>query len=120
MLDKKSAEGRPENAAGWVEPLLARYGVQLYLAGHDHDLEHIQVPGAATHHIVSGAGSQTRPLAGTADACFQHGSQGAGLIAQDPLSKTLALPKPADLFGRRVDGRTWAGMQIRTAMRWLE
>jgi tartrate-resistant acid phosphatase type 5 len=60
----------------WVEPLLERYGVQLYLAGHDHDLELIREPGRATHHIVSGAGSATRPLAGTADALFQHGAQG--------------------------------------------
>lgn len=61
----------------WVEPLLAKYGVQLYLAGHDHDLEHIKVPGEVTHHIVSGAGSQVRPeFSGTRDALFQQGAQG--------------------------------------------
>lgn len=59
-----------------MEPLLEKYGVQLYLAGHDHDLEHIWQPGRRTHHVVSGAGSQTRPLGGSADALFQHDRQG--------------------------------------------
>lgn len=64
--------------AGWVEPLLAKYGVQLYLAGHDHDLEHIKVPREVTHHIVSGTGSQVRPeFSGTRDALFQQGAQGS-------------------------------------------
>ena len=60
-----------------MEPLLHRYGVQAYLAGHDHDLEHIHAPGQATHHIVSGAGSQVRPeFAGARDSRFQAGAQG--------------------------------------------
>lgn len=71
----------PPVAAGWVEPLLQKYGVQLYLAGHDHDLEHIHVPGQLTHHIVSGAGSQVRPeFSSSSDALFQQGAQGALLV----------------------------------------
>jgi hypothetical protein len=62
-----------------VEPLLRWYGVQAYLAGHDHDLEHIHAPGQRTHHIVSGAGSQVRPeFAGARDSRFQAGAQGEG------------------------------------------
>ncbi|MBL8554377.1 MAG: metallophosphoesterase [Phenylobacterium sp.] len=46
--------GSPALAAQ-VEPLLERYGVQAYICGHDHALQHIQV--GATHHVCSGAGS---------------------------------------------------------------
>jgi acid phosphatase len=38
-----------------VKPLLERYGVQLYLNGHSHALEHIAVGGV--HYITSGAGA---------------------------------------------------------------
>jgi hypothetical protein len=38
---------------------LEKYGVQLYLSGHDHDLQH-QKPKGTVDYVVSGAGSQTR------------------------------------------------------------
>lgn len=49
-----------------IEPLIAQYGVQVYLAGHDHQLEHLQYTRAANsstgavnyHAIISGAGSR--------------------------------------------------------------
>jgi acid phosphatase len=41
-----------------LEPLLHKYGVQLYLNGHDHDLQHITNSGV--DYITSGAGSFTR------------------------------------------------------------
>ncbi|KAK9918475.1 hypothetical protein WJX75_004346 [Coccomyxa subellipsoidea] len=34
-----------------VEPLLQVAGVQAYFAGHDHNLEHIHVPGRTPHYI---------------------------------------------------------------------
>lgn len=78
-------------SAEWVEPLLKRYGVQLYLAGHDHDLEHLRARDGAgqrelLHHVVTGAGSQTRGLAGAADSLFQHDQSGAHLFAPSRLT----------------------------------
>lgn len=49
-----------------VKPMLERHGVQAYINGHDHDLQHIEVDGV--HYICTGAGSevrQTQPIAGT-------------------------------------------------------
>ncbi len=43
-----------------LAPILERNKVDLYLAGHEHDLQHIKPPGQ-THHIISGAGSEGRP-----------------------------------------------------------
>ncbi|MBC7485824.1 MAG: metallophosphoesterase [Cytophagaceae bacterium] len=42
-----------------LRPKLEKYGVQLYLSGHDHDLQH-QKPAGTVDYVISGAGSQTR------------------------------------------------------------
>jgi tartrate-resistant acid phosphatase type 5 len=41
---------------GIITPLLSKHGVQLMLSGHDHDLQHIVLPDAKTHFVVTGAG----------------------------------------------------------------
>ncbi len=43
-----------------VKPLMEQYGAQIYMSGHDHDLEVIR-QGPVTY-LVSGAGSRTRPI----------------------------------------------------------
>jgi hypothetical protein len=44
-----------------LEPLFVRYGVDLYLAGHDHDLQLLE-PVKGVHYIVSGAGGKDRSV----------------------------------------------------------
>ncbi len=46
-----------------LKPMLEKYGVQLYLCGHDHDLQHNQPQGSKVAYILSGAGSEIRPSA---------------------------------------------------------
>jgi tartrate-resistant acid phosphatase type 5 len=41
-----------------LEPVLAAAGVQLYLSGHDHDLEHLYAREANVDYVVTGAGSE--------------------------------------------------------------
>lgn len=41
-----------------LKPLLERHHVQLYLNGHDHDMQHLVVDGV--NYVTSGAGSRTR------------------------------------------------------------
>lgn len=61
---------RKKAAGGGIEkdleqrllPLLEQHRVQAYLAGHEHDLQVIRRPGGTVTHLVSGAGSETRPL----------------------------------------------------------
>ena len=55
-----SGHGSTPELIADVKPLLERHGVQAYLAGHDHDLQHIVV-GPVTY-IQTGAGSETRPV----------------------------------------------------------
>lgn len=47
---------------GW-EPLLQEHKVHAYLCGHDHDLQHLEMEGRFTSHIISGGGgARTRKL----------------------------------------------------------
>lgn len=48
--------------AQW-EPLLQKHQVHAYLCGHDHDLQHLEMEGKFTSHILSGGGgARTRKL----------------------------------------------------------
>ena len=38
------------------DPLFRKYKVDLYMAGHDHDLQHLEFDGSPTTHFLSGAG----------------------------------------------------------------
>jgi acid phosphatase len=48
----------PELIAG-LKPILERRGVQVYLAGHEHDQQYLRDSGPV-HYVVTGAGSQIR------------------------------------------------------------
>jgi len=38
------------------DPLFRKYKVDLYMAGHDHDLQHLEFEGHPTTHFLSGGG----------------------------------------------------------------
>ena len=51
--------------------------MQAYFAGHDHNLEHIKVPGALPNYLITGGGSKTeRPFLARTDSLFQWPSSG--------------------------------------------
>ncbi len=47
----------------FLEPIFDKYGVDVYLAGHEHHLEHTKPMNHRTHHVISGAASEARPTA---------------------------------------------------------
>jgi tartrate-resistant acid phosphatase type 5 len=59
--------GNTEALVVLLKPLFERYGVQVYLNGHDHDLQHLAV--GKVHYLISGGGGArprpSRPVAGT-------------------------------------------------------
>lgn len=42
-----------------IKPILDRHNVDIYFAGHEHDLQYIK-PEGKTHHFISGGGSEIR------------------------------------------------------------
>lgn len=53
------------------DPLFRRYGVDLYIAGHDHDLQHLEFKGHPTSFVGSGGGGS-----GLYDLAVQEGMRG--------------------------------------------
>lgn len=46
---------------GTLKPILDKYGVDVYLSGHEHSLQYIK-PAGKTHHFISGAASERTPV----------------------------------------------------------
>ena len=62
--------------------------MRAYLSGHDHNLEHIHVPGASVHYIISGGGSKSdRGFLDDQNSRFQWPASGfvAARLAADEL-----------------------------------
>ncbi|MDR3509795.1 MAG: tartrate-resistant acid phosphatase type 5 family protein [Caulobacteraceae bacterium] len=55
-----STHGNTPELVARLKPILERHGVQAYINGHDHDLQHIQVAGV--NYVCTGAGSEVRPV----------------------------------------------------------
>ena len=62
-----------------VLPLLEKYGVQVYLNGHDHDLQHLQA--GKINLFCSGAGSKPRKTKKTPRTKFAEGCSGFMAVA---------------------------------------
>lgn len=66
--------GSTKRLVEWLTPLFKRYGVQVYLAGHNHNLEHLVVDG--THYLVSGGGAEPNRVSSLDTAEFGSGRLG--------------------------------------------
>jgi tartrate-resistant acid phosphatase type 5 len=71
------AHGNQPEMIEYILPLLQKYKVQAYFAGHDHDLEHLKVGNLDL--IVSGAGSEHRPVKTPATSPFSTATSGFAL-----------------------------------------
>lgn len=55
-----SGHGDTPETTELIQPLLRKHGVQAYINGHDHDLQHIRRGGV--DYLCCGAGSEVRPV----------------------------------------------------------
>ena len=56
------AHGDTKSLVADLAPLLQEHGVQIYLCGHDHDMQHLELEGQKTSFVVSGGGgARIRP-----------------------------------------------------------
>ncbi|MGL5832266.1 MAG: metallophosphoesterase [Waterburya sp.] len=60
-LYSSGLHGSSEELINLLSPLFARYGVQLYINGHDHNYERTE-PIEGTTYLTCGAGARTRPV----------------------------------------------------------
>ena len=77
-----------QDVRGHLEKVLKKHEVDVYFAGHEHDLQHIQNPSYKTHHIISGAGSEVRPTGKMEYSLFaesQHGFTAASATKEQLL-----------------------------------
>ena len=99
-LYSDSKHGDTPQLVKQLGPLLEKSGVHLYLSGHDHDLQHLELEGLKTSFIISGGGGgrlypheKTRPNSVTIDSYgFSHLSVSNNrLIVRhiDPNGKTV-------------------------------
>ncbi len=77
-------------------PLLQRHKVDFYISGHDHVLEHLQVPGWQTTFLISGGGGENikRPVPGNR-GLFVRASLGFAALQCDPRAVKVSLVNAA-------------------------
>jgi tartrate-resistant acid phosphatase type 5 len=60
-------------------PLLQKHKVQAYFAGHDHDLQHLKA--GEVHLLISGGGSEHRPVTAIPESQFGAGISGFAMAS---------------------------------------
>lgn len=73
------------------EPLFKKYGVDTYICGHEHDLQHIK-PEGNVHYFVSGAGCEIRPtgkITGTKFAAADFGFMSFSVLPNNMLVQVI-------------------------------
>lgn len=73
--------GNTQEMIEMIMPRLKKYGVQLYLAGHEHDLQHLRPERSKVDYIISGAGSEVRPTGKNIYAKFSSSTPGFALVS---------------------------------------
>jgi hypothetical protein len=65
-------------------PLMKKYGVQAYICGHEHHLEHIQPEPNGPHFLISGAAAEANPATGTKGTKFANAGPGFMALSLTP------------------------------------
>ncbi len=103
-----SGHGDQPEIIARVLPILKRHGVQAYIAGHDHDLQHIRRDGIDM--IQCGGGMEARPVVAVEGTRFCRAAAGFGMVqvAGDLLSFDLRDERGASLYSASVPVRVAA------------
>lgn len=103
-----SGHGDQPEIIAQVLPILNRHGVQAYIAGHDHDLQHIRRDGIDM--IQCGGGMEARPVSPVEGTRFCRAAAGFGMVrvADDLLSFDLRDEAGRSLYSAAVPVRAVA------------
>jgi len=97
-----SEHGDTPEMVAQVLPILKRRGVQLYLNGHEHDLQHIARDGM--NFVCSGAGSEVRPTGNVEGTKFALSRSGFATfaVARDALDLEMRDYTGASVYGTTI------------------
>jgi acid phosphatase len=82
-----SGHGDTPETVELVDPLLRKHGVQAYIHGHDHDLQHIRRGGV--DYVCCGAGSEVRPVEAVDGTLFCAARSGFAVFRSEAAALTL-------------------------------
>jgi acid phosphatase len=82
-----SGHGDTPEAQELIQPLLAKHGVQAYIHGHDHDLQHIRRSGI--DYLCCGAGSEVRPVRAIDGTLFCQARSGFAAFQSEASALTV-------------------------------
>ncbi len=68
--------GKTQDIINAFDATFEKYKVDMYFAGHEHDLQHQKPKDKKVHHFVSGAGSEIRPVSKTDMTVFSKSAHG--------------------------------------------
>lgn len=77
------AESERKNLQERLDPILRRHEVDLYVAGHIHNFQHIRIAGSPTEYVVNSSASLSRNVKPIEGTCFCSPETGFSLIAAD-------------------------------------
>jgi tartrate-resistant acid phosphatase type 5 len=91
-------------------PIFDKYHVDLVIAGHDHDLQHLEIPGhTGSFLLVGGGGANTRDMLKDNRGPFSKSIMGFAHLRLTPEKATVSLISKSGqtlhLFERSRDGR---------------
>ncbi len=64
-----------------LDPLLRKYGVDFYFAGHIHNFQHLKSDDSPVNYFVTSSGSLSRPLKATENTLFASPETGFAICA---------------------------------------
>jgi acid phosphatase len=82
-----SGHGDTPETQAVIDPLLKKHGVQAYINGHDHDLQHIRR--GSVDYLCCGAGSEVRPVKAIDGTLFCAARSGFAALRCEPAVLTV-------------------------------
>jgi acid phosphatase len=82
-----SGHGDTPETQELIDPLLKKHGVQAYINGHDHDLQHIRR--GSVDYVCCGAGSEVRPVEAIDGTLFCAARSGFAALRCEPAALTV-------------------------------
>ncbi|MCU0427484.1 MAG: tartrate-resistant acid phosphatase type 5 family protein [Candidatus Kapabacteria bacterium] len=81
MIRSHGGYGDQDYMIRWIKPLLDEFKVDLYMNGHDHDLQYLKAPEDHFYCLISGGGGGARNTAFGANTIFAATNGGFHYIA---------------------------------------